>query len=77
MRIVHGWKGLEASDRGAAVAYGNFDGVHRGHQKVIAQAAKAAQALKAPLGLECRAGVSKARGQAAVISAAEPWRAGS
>ena len=51
MRIVHGWKGLDEADKGAAVAYGNFDGVHRGHQKVIAQAAKAAQALKAPLGV--------------------------
>lgn len=51
MRIVHGWKGLEAADKGAAVAYGNFDGVHRGHQRVIAQAAKAAMAMKAPLGV--------------------------
>ena len=51
MRIVHGWKGLEATDRGAAVAFGNFDGVHRGHQHVIALAAKAAGATRAPLGV--------------------------
>jgi len=51
MRIVHGWKGLEEAEKGASVAYGNFDGVHRGHQRVIAQAAKAAQELKAPLGV--------------------------
>ena len=51
MRIVHGWKGLDAAEKGAAVALGNFDGVHRGHQRVIAQAAKAAMAAKAPLGV--------------------------
>ncbi|MDP2011178.1 MAG: bifunctional riboflavin kinase/FAD synthetase [Phenylobacterium sp.] len=51
MRIVHDWKGLADTDRGAAVALGNFDGVHRGHQQVIALAAKAAGQLKAPLGV--------------------------
>ncbi|MGR4864234.1 bifunctional riboflavin kinase/FAD synthetase [Caulobacter sp. LARHSG274] len=51
LKIVHGWKGLPESERGAAVALGNFDGVHRGHQQVIAQAAKAALALKRPLGV--------------------------
>ena len=51
MRIVHGWKELAAADRGAAVALGNFDGVHRGHQRVIAMAAEAAKALDAPLGV--------------------------
>ena len=50
-RIVHGWKALPAAQRGAAVALGHFDGVHRGHQQVIAQAAKAAGRLKAPLGV--------------------------
>jgi riboflavin kinase/FMN adenylyltransferase len=44
---VEGWKGLEPEARGAAVALGNFDGVHRGHRQVIAEAAKAAAALKA------------------------------
>jgi riboflavin kinase/FMN adenylyltransferase len=33
------------------VALGNFDGVHRGHQHVIALAAKAAGATRAPLGV--------------------------
>lgn len=39
MRINQHWQGLEASARGASVAMGNFDGVHLGHQAVIAQAA--------------------------------------
>ncbi|MFN3512739.1 MAG: bifunctional riboflavin kinase/FAD synthetase [Phenylobacterium sp.] len=51
MRIVHGWKGLEPAERGASVALGNFDGVHKGHQQVIAGAARAAGELKAPLGV--------------------------
>lgn len=51
LKIVHGWKDLPEEQRGAAVALGNFDGVHRGHQQVIAQAAKAALALKVPLGV--------------------------
>ena len=29
------WHGLDPSTRGASVAMGNFDGVHRGHQAVI------------------------------------------
>ena len=51
MRIVRGWKGLDEAEKGAAIALGNFDGVHRGHQRVIAQAAKAAMAQKTPLGV--------------------------
>jgi riboflavin kinase/FMN adenylyltransferase len=51
MRIIDGWKGLEPDERGAAVALGNFDGVHRGHQKVIALAAQAAREQGAPLGV--------------------------
>jgi riboflavin kinase/FMN adenylyltransferase len=51
MRIVHGWKGLAEADRGASIALGSFDGVHRGHQAVIALAAQAAQASGAPLGV--------------------------
>ncbi|WP_304187996.1 bifunctional riboflavin kinase/FAD synthetase [Phenylobacterium aquaticum] len=51
MRIVEGWKGLAEANKGASVALGNFDGVHRGHQRVIAAAARAAQATKAPLGV--------------------------
>jgi riboflavin kinase/FMN adenylyltransferase len=51
LRVIRGWHDLPEGDRGAAVAMGNFDGVHRGHQRVIALAAKAAGELGAPLGV--------------------------
>lgn len=51
IRVITGWKNLPPGDRGAALAMGAFDGVHRGHQKVIALAAAAARALGCPLGV--------------------------
>jgi riboflavin kinase/FMN adenylyltransferase len=51
LKIVHSWKDLPDAEKGAAVALGNFDGVHRGHQQVIAQAARAARTAKVPLGV--------------------------
>ncbi len=38
MQIIHGYDGLSQGQRGASVALGNFDGVHRGHGAVIAAA---------------------------------------
>jgi riboflavin kinase/FMN adenylyltransferase len=37
--------------RGAVIAIGNFDGVHRGHRAVLAEAKKIAKSLGAPLAL--------------------------
>lgn len=51
LKIIHGWKHLDPADKGAAVALGNFDGVHKGHQAVIAGAAEAARKVGAPLGV--------------------------
>src|SRR5690606_31514893 len=48
MKIVRGWRGLDESERGAAVAIGNFDGVHKGHQAVIAEAMAEAKRLGVP-----------------------------
>jgi riboflavin kinase / FMN adenylyltransferase len=47
--IVTDWRGLPDGLKGAAVAIGAFDGVHRGHQAVIAQARAVADRLAAPL----------------------------
>lgn len=49
--IIRGPRDLPAGLKGAAVAVGAFDGVHRGHQAVIADAARAARMLNAPLGV--------------------------
>lgn len=51
LTLVRDWRGLPDSQRGAAVALGNFDGVHLGHQRVIAAAREAAERLGAPLGV--------------------------
>ena len=51
LRVVEGWRGLAPELKGSALALGAFDGVHRGHQQVIALAARAAGALGAPLGV--------------------------
>jgi riboflavin kinase/FMN adenylyltransferase len=42
------WQETPAAWKGGAVALGNFDGVHLGHRRVLAEAAKAAGELKAP-----------------------------
>lgn len=48
-RIVRAWRDLPPELKGAAVALGAFDGVHRGHQAVIGRAREAAEAMGAPL----------------------------
>lgn len=50
MSVFHGHSGLPKAARGAVVALGNFDGVHRGHAAVIAQAKRLAEELGAPPG---------------------------
>jgi riboflavin kinase/FMN adenylyltransferase len=49
MRIIRDYQFVEDRDRGASVAIGNFDGLHRGHQSVIDLARAAAP--DAPLGV--------------------------
>ncbi|MDP3369373.1 MAG: bifunctional riboflavin kinase/FAD synthetase [Brevundimonas sp.] len=49
IEIVTDWRDLPERLRGAAVAIGAFDGVHRGHQAVIGRARAAADRLGAPL----------------------------
>ncbi|HVN00804.1 MAG TPA: bifunctional riboflavin kinase/FAD synthetase [Caulobacteraceae bacterium] len=51
LRVYHSWRDLAPEAKGAAVAFGNFDGVHVGHQHVIADAADAAYRLGAPIGV--------------------------
>ena len=45
------YTGLTEADKGAVIALGNFDGLHRGHQAVIERAKAIADDKGAPLGI--------------------------
>lgn len=51
IEVIRDWRGLSEDLKGAAVAVGAFDGVHRGHQAVITSAREAANRLGVPLGV--------------------------
>ena len=51
MKTYQTYSGLSKTEKGAVIALGNFDGLHRGHQAVITQAKSIANDLGAPLGI--------------------------
>jgi riboflavin kinase/FMN adenylyltransferase len=51
MRISTSHSGLPPDARGAAVAIGNFDGVHPGHRAVLTRASAVAEKLGVPFGV--------------------------
>ncbi|MEP1231119.1 MAG: bifunctional riboflavin kinase/FAD synthetase [Litorimonas sp.] len=51
MKTLQSYKEIAPEDKGAVIALGNFDGLHRGHQTVIAQAKTLARDMNAPLGI--------------------------
>jgi riboflavin kinase/FMN adenylyltransferase len=44
MDVVRAWRDVPQSFKGAVLAIGNFDGVHRGHQAVLGEARRIAEA---------------------------------
>jgi riboflavin kinase/FMN adenylyltransferase len=50
MLIIQGYEQAPPASRGAALAIGNFDGVHRGHQALLAATREAARKLAIPAG---------------------------
>src|SRR5215470_5525745 len=51
MKIFRHYKDVSDAYKGAVVAVGNFDGVHRGHQALIAEAKRLADERGAPFGV--------------------------
>jgi len=51
MRLLRHFEDVPADLKGAVIAIGNFDGVHRGHQVVLAQAKDEAKRRNAKLGV--------------------------
>lgn len=51
MKTLTQYNNLAACDKGAVIALGNFDGLHRGHQAVIDEARKIAKSLNTLLGI--------------------------
>ncbi len=47
--IIDHWHAVPEAWRGGVVALGNFDGVHRGHQALLARAAEIARAAGVPM----------------------------
>jgi len=50
MHVLNGYDHVPANARGAVLALGNFDGVHRGHQVLLGQAVSIGRSLKRPSG---------------------------
>ena len=51
MRLILGEAAVPEEYRGAVIAIGNFDGVHRGHQKLLEQSRAIAERLGRPWGV--------------------------
>lgn len=51
MQVVHGYTHVPVTARGAVIAIGNFDGVHRGHRALVAETVAKARELGRPSGV--------------------------